>query len=390
MPAGYNSHFQSFDGKARKLVVEGVGGPSWFTEYNVLTGLSARSYGRFATSVTRIAAGRVSRGLPHSLSRCGYKTFSLYPFYGAFLDSRAFQMTAGIARYLDMLDLGTRDFEADSFYFDQAIKIIERERGNGPLFLYVYTVANHFPWDTRLRPELTPDWRDLGNAPDVDEYIRRQGMTAHDYRGLLERLAQEFPTESFLIVRYGDHQPQFGARIIDPSLSKAALARRLEASDPRYLTTYYAIDAVNFTPADLSSALDTLDAAYLPFVIQEAAGVPLGPSFSEQKKILQRCHGLFYRLRGGRGGPAFQSAPDRGWLGKGALGHAALAVLPAATAPHQVPGRSSGARSVRSLRRAFARRACWSTLTCVEMVRPQFLSLRRLRRSPVFSTRSDC
>ena len=120
MPPGYANHFQSFDGKARKLLVEGVGGPSWFAEYNVLTGLSVRSYGRFATSVTRIAAGRVSRGLPHSLSRCGYKTFSLYPFYGAFLGSRAFQTTTGIAHYLDMRDLGTRDFEADRFYFDQA------------------------------------------------------------------------------------------------------------------------------------------------------------------------------------------------------------------------------------------------------------------------------
>lgn len=299
VPSGYHRHFQSLDGKARKLVVEGAGGPSWFTEYNVLTGLSVRSFGRFATSVTRIAAGRVSRGLPHSLSRCGYKTYSLYPFYGAFLSSRAFQTTAGIANYLDMLDLGTRDFEADRFYFDQGIRIIERERGNGPLFLYVYTVANHFPWDTRLRPELTPNWRDLGNAPDVEEYIRRQGMTAQDYRGLLERLAQEFPTESFLIVRYGDHQPQFGPRVIDPLLSEAAIARRLEASDPRYLTTYYAIDAVNFTPADLSSALDNLDAPYLPLIIQEAAGVPLDPSFSEQKKILQRCNGMFYHCSGG-------------------------------------------------------------------------------------------
>jgi hypothetical protein len=294
VPSGYRHHFESLDGKARKLIVEGVGGPSWFTEYNVLTGLSARSYGRFAKSVTRITAGHLNRGLPLSLARCGYKTFSLYPFYGAFLGSRAFQTTVGIAHYLDMLDLGTRAFEADSFYFNQAIKILEREHGNGPLFLYVYNVANHFPWDTRLRPELTPDWHDLGNAPDVEEYIRRQGMTARDYGALLGRLTREFRTESFLIVRYGDHQPQFGPRIIDPLLSKAVLARRLTALDPRYLTTYYAIDAVNFTPADLSSALDTLDAAYLPLVIQEAAGVPFDPGFSEQKEILQRCHGQFY------------------------------------------------------------------------------------------------
>jgi hypothetical protein len=34
-------------------------------------------------------------------------------------------------------------------------------------------------------------------------------------------------------------------------------------------------------------------------VIQEAAGVPLDPSFLEQKKILQRCDGLFYRCADG-------------------------------------------------------------------------------------------
>jgi hypothetical protein len=299
VPPSYHQHFKSFDGASRQLVVEGAGGPSWFTEYNVLTGLSARSYGRFATSVTRIAGGRVTRGLPHALSRCGYKTFSLYPFYGAFLGSRNFQTTAGIQRYMDMKELGTRNFEPDSFYFDQATKIIARERGDGPLFLFVYTVANHFPWDTRLRPELTPNWRDLGNAPNIDEYIRRQGMTAHDYAELLDRLKRDFPTESFLIVRFGDHQPEFGYRIIDPSLTEAQIARHLEAFDPRYFTSYYAIDTVNFSAVNLSSALDTLDAPYLPLVVQEAAGVPLDPSFAEQKKILQRCHGLFYRCAGG-------------------------------------------------------------------------------------------
>ncbi len=299
VPAGYHRHFQSFDGKARKLLVEGVGGPSWFTEYNVLTGLSVRSLGRFATSVTRIASGHVDRGLPRTLKGCGYQTFSLYPFYGSFLGSRAFQTSAGITHYLDMRDLGTSDFEADSFYYDRALDLISRERWNGPLFLYVYTVANHFPWDERLRPELTPNWRDLGNLPDVEEYIRRQTMSATDYRKLLERLALDFPTESFLIIRYGDHQPQFGAHLIDPSLSPNELAKRAEAFDPRYLTTYYAVDVVNFAPADMSSALDRLDAPYLPLVALLAAGVPLEAGFAEQSAILQRCGGLFYSCEDG-------------------------------------------------------------------------------------------
>ena len=82
VPTGYRDHFQSFDGRQRSFVVEGTGGPTWYTEYNVLTGLSARSFGRFAYFVTRIAAGRVERGLPSALHRCGYKTFTLYPAEG--------------------------------------------------------------------------------------------------------------------------------------------------------------------------------------------------------------------------------------------------------------------------------------------------------------------
>ena len=66
VPAGYGPHFRSFDGKQRNFIVEGAGGPSWYTEYNVLAGLSARSFGRFAYFVTRIAAGRVERGLPRA------------------------------------------------------------------------------------------------------------------------------------------------------------------------------------------------------------------------------------------------------------------------------------------------------------------------------------
>ena len=174
VPSGYQKHFRSFDGRSRKLVVEGAGGPSWFTEYNVLTGLSARSYGRFATSVTRIAAGRVTRGLPSALSRCGYKTFSLYPFYGAFLGSRGFQTTAGVERYLDMKDLGARGLEPDSFYFNQATNIIARERRKVRCSCSVYTAANHFPWDFSFRPDLTLGWRSPGNSANIDEYIRRQ------------------------------------------------------------------------------------------------------------------------------------------------------------------------------------------------------------------------
>ena len=85
------------------------------------------------------------------------------------------------------------DVEPDRFYYDQALKMIESERGDQPLFIFVYTVFNHFPWWNTLRPELTPDWRDLGNDPEVDEYIRRQTLSAQRLRRLQAAAAHGFP-----------------------------------------------------------------------------------------------------------------------------------------------------------------------------------------------------
>jgi hypothetical protein len=299
LPPDYHRHFASFDGKSRAFVVEGAGGPSWFTEYNVLTGLSVRSYGRFADFVTRIAAGRVERGLPWALRKCGYKTYSFYSYLGAFLSARSFQQTAGIEHFYDAKALGADGVEPDGFFYDAAARVITENRNKDPLFLFVYTVANHFPWDYQFRPELTPGLMPYGNHPDVDEYLRRQMLSARDYKSFVQKLRTDYPAESFLVVRFGDHLPGFAMPRIEPSLDESAIGKLIKARDPRFFTTYYAIDAVNFKPADMSSALPRLDAPYLPVVVMEAAGLPLDASFAEQKRIMDRCYGQFYQCAAG-------------------------------------------------------------------------------------------
>jgi hypothetical protein len=299
VPPGYGNHFKSFDGKERKFLAESNGGPSWFTEYNVLAGLSSRSFGRFSYFVTRIASGRVERGLPLALRRCGYSTLSLYPAYGAFMSARGFQSTTGVQRFLDARDLGARDVEPDGFFYDKALQLISEQPANTPLFTFVYLAANHFPWETKFRSDLMPSWRNPGNEPVVDEYLRRQTMSANDYSDFIAGLKKKFPAQPFLIVRYGDHQPEFSPHVLDPGLDEAGVGKKLERYDPSYYATYYAIDAVNFEPVKSPAVMDTIDAAYLPLVIQEAAGIPLDPSFEEQRNIMLRCKGVFYDCKDG-------------------------------------------------------------------------------------------
>lgn len=301
-PADYADYFKSIDGKQRAFVAEATGGPTWYTEFNVLTGLSARSFGDLKFYVTRITAGRVERGLPQALKRCGYKTFSLYPSYGNFLGARSFQKSTGVGHFMDVADMGAADEQLpDRFYFDQALKIFEREKATqSPLFMFVYLTANHFPWTTPYRPDLTPpDWKPPGNTAEVDEYLRRQAMTVSDYGNFIARLKRDYPDEHFLVLRFGDHQPAISQKLLEPGIDQKTLAQRLMNADPRYFATYYAIDGINYQPRNLSSALPSLDAAYIPIVILDAAGVPLDPSFAEQKTIMLRCNGVFYACRGG-------------------------------------------------------------------------------------------
>ena len=70
-----------------------------------------------------------------------------------------------------------------------------------------------------------------------------------------------------------------------------------------------------------TSALELLDAPYLPLAVLEAAGVPLDGAFSEQKKILNRCGGLFYLCADGAEARRFNrllmnARPDPGTLTK--------------------------------------------------------------------------
>jgi len=140
----------------------------------------------------------------------------MYPAYGAFLSAKKFQETTGVGRFVDSAEMKAQDFAPDSFYFDKALKMIESEQGDQPLFIMVYTMFNHFPWWNVVKPELTPDWRALGNDPELDEYLRRQTLSARNYADFKQRLAVDFPGKPFLVVRFGDHQPAISNKLLDP------------------------------------------------------------------------------------------------------------------------------------------------------------------------------
>src|SRR5262249_25810095 len=117
----------------------------------------------------------------------------------------------------------------DIFFYDRAAQVIGKERGNGPVFVFVYLAANHFPWNYHYRPDLFPDWKNPGNPYEVDEYLRRQEMSARDYVAFKERLARGFPHQRFVAVALGGPPPPLGK---EPA-GAGARTRRGGAAHPR-------------------------------------------------------------------------------------------------------------------------------------------------------------
>ena len=185
LPPDYGTISGRSTARPRSLLVEGAGGPTWYTEYNVLTGLSARSYGRLSYYVTRIAAGRVERGLPQALRRCGYKTITLYPAYGAFLSARKFQRDRRHRPFPRSADMKAGDIEPDRFYYDQALKMIAKREGRpAAVHVRLYGRSTISRGGTSLPARPDAGLARLGNEPEVDEYLRRQTLSARDYAGL--------------------------------------------------------------------------------------------------------------------------------------------------------------------------------------------------------------
>ena len=94
--------------------------------------------------------------------------------------------------------------------------------------------------------------------------------------------------------------PTFPRASSSPEIDDATIAKRIAVHDPRYFTTYYAIDAVNFKPADhRRRARNHRGPVSAAGRARRRQACRSTPSFDEQKRIMQRCNGLFYDCNGG-------------------------------------------------------------------------------------------
>ncbi len=290
-----DSFFRSFDGKIHKMRVETYGGASAMTEFSVLTGLSTFSSGGLRNFIQSVMTGKIRDTLPHALARCGYRNVSVFPLMRSYLSMGRFLAGTGFHQVIDTEDQNApTPNERDRFYFANALNAMGQhfKASPQPLFVFIETMATHWPYDFAYMPEVEVPGGGPGASAEMHEYLRRLSMARIDYQDMRAQLALRFPGERFLIVHYGDHQPLVTLRLLglDPNSSVEDVVR---SGNDAARITYYAVDAVGYEPAPLP-ALDTVDVPYLGTVILEAARLPLSDVYRERKRLMMLCEGRYH------------------------------------------------------------------------------------------------
>jgi hypothetical protein len=286
--------FRSDNGKAYRLRVETYGGASVLTEFSVMTGLSSYSFGGMRLFVQRLMTGKITESLPNVLTKCGYRNVMFYPMLRSFTGAERFFTSVGIKNLRDAKDQGTtRENERDRFYYDNALAEIARhvETSRAPLFTFIETMAGHWPYDEPYEPHLEVPGGGPGTHPEMNEVLRRLWLSKLDYQHLVSELERRFPSERFLIVRYGDHHPM-ATRVLlgygDGTEAEDVLVRRGSIG----FQTFFAINGVRFAPR--IAAPDILDVPYLGTVLLESAGLPLSDAHAGRKRLKDLCGGLWF------------------------------------------------------------------------------------------------
>ena len=291
------------------LHVHVFGGGTWCSEFTSLVGLPTPALGVMGGYATYILEGRVQHSLVSHLKDLGYRTESLYPGPGDFVNGGPFHRSLGFDAFLDFTNRsgfqGSYWNLTDQEVFETALGRIERHRRTHPeqpLFLWVKTIRNHGPHGLdcagRDFAAVDPLLEKAGLPPEENcalrDYLDRYDQALAGYGYLKAELKQRFPEREFEILQFGDHQPTT-TETLTTSEGKPLLSL-----EERHIT-YHASERVGPGPGHLVpvsprvAALrqSTLDLAHLPAFWLESLGLPLSPLMEQQLEAALVCKGAY-------------------------------------------------------------------------------------------------
>lgn len=199
------------------LRVNVIGGGSWVTEFEVVTGVDSRIFGYQGFYTHFDIAPKVKNSFAQYLLRKGYKTAVFYPVEGSFYNAEKAFRSYGFKEFIDGRALGLPADWGSLIDRDIIKAVIEHGafKRSGPFFYFVGTSQNHGPHHCRSfeseRQFVTTFTAKVSFEKncELNEYLKRAASTSDAFELVLNQLRQieSLTGRPFVLLVYGDHQP---------------------------------------------------------------------------------------------------------------------------------------------------------------------------------------
>jgi phosphoglycerol transferase MdoB-like AlkP superfamily enzyme len=199
------------------LRVNVIGGGSWVTEFEVVTGVDSRIFGYQGFYTHFHIAPKVKNSFVEYLVRKGYKTTAYYPVEGGFYNTQKAFRSYGFREFIDGRALGLPADWGSLVDRDIIKSVIDHGafESSGPFFYFVSTSENHGPHYCRsFQSEQQFLTTFEAKVPfeqncELNEYLKRATSTSDAFELVLNRLRQieTLTGRPFVLLVYGDHQP---------------------------------------------------------------------------------------------------------------------------------------------------------------------------------------
>jgi phosphoglycerol transferase MdoB-like AlkP superfamily enzyme len=199
------------------LRVNTIGGGSWVTEFEVVTGVDSRIFGYQGFYTHFDIAPKVKNSFAKYLLRKGYKTAAFYPVEGSFYNAEKAFRSYGFREFIDGPALRLPADWGSLIDRDIIKAVIEHGafKRSGPFFYFVGTSQNHGPHHCRSfeseRQFVTTFAAKVSFEKncELNEYLKRAASTSDAFELVLNQLRQieSLTGRPFVLLVYGDHQP---------------------------------------------------------------------------------------------------------------------------------------------------------------------------------------
>jgi phosphoglycerol transferase MdoB-like AlkP superfamily enzyme len=198
-----------------QLRVNVVGGGSWITEFETITGLDSRFFGYAGYYTHASVSPYIRQSFATYLVNHGYRTAAFYSVPGDFYNARYAYKKYGFQSFYDSVDLGLSGWYAtDAGLIDSVVQKLGPSP-EAPFFAYVVTAENHAPHPCVHFTSQEQFVTTLAGAKEfspncqLNEYLLRLRSTDQAFRRIVQYLleVQHNSGRPYVVFMYGDHQP---------------------------------------------------------------------------------------------------------------------------------------------------------------------------------------